>query len=480
MPLGTPENQPPASGSAQTHVQLGIQCAGNLEFDQAEVALRRALESDPNLAAAHHQLAIVLRAKGDTDEAVASARRALAIRDDFAEAHNFLGVLCCDQAQVEQAIACFERALAIDSDFAQAHNNLGVIFTDRGAVDEAMCSLDRALEIRPDYPEAHLGRAHLLLQRGDFDEGWREYEWRWKCKSLSRFYRPFERPQWDGCDLAGRTVFLHAEQGLGDTIQFIRYAALVAERGGRIVVECQPELKRLLQRMPGIEDWFLQGHSPPPPTLYDVHCPLMSLPLACGTTLESIPARLPYLSACPEEVNVWRQRLAKDSARLKLGLVWAGNPIHPKDHLRSLPPGTLARLGNVQGVSFYSLQKENSGQPTSAPPAEFRMVNLTEDLRDFSDTAALIANLDMVIAVDTAVAHLAGALAKPVWTLLPTAADARWLIGREDTPWYPTMRLFRQRTAGDWGEVIERVAEALEVLRNARDGHSVQCGGGVC
>ena len=469
----------PIAGSAEAHVQRGIDCAGKLEFAQAEIALRRALELDPHLAAAHHHLAIVLRAKGDTDEAVASARRALTICDEFAEAHNFLGVLFSERAREEEAIACFKRAVAINPDFAQAHNNLGVILTDRGALDDAMRLLNRALEIQPDYAEARNNRALLQLQRGDFAQGWREYEWRWKGKALSRFYRPFARPQWDGSDLAGRTVFLHAEQGLGDTIQFIRYAALVAERGGRIVVECPPELKRLLQRMPDIEEWFLQGQPPPPLTRYDVHCPLMSLPLACGTSLESIPARVPYLRADPGELDHWQKRLANDTARLKVGLAWAGNPIHPKDRIRSLPPAALAPLSGVQGVRFYSLQKGISGRPAPASPADFKMVDLTEDLRDFADTAALLANFDLVITVDTAVAHLAGALGKPVWTLLPTASDARWLVGREDTPWYPTMRLFRQRVAGDWGEVIERVAEALAVFLKSRDGHFMPFGGGV-
>jgi hypothetical protein len=271
--------------------------------------------------------------------------------------------------------------------------------------------------------------------------------------------RKFRQPQWDGGDLAGRTIHLHAEQGFGDTIQFIRYVVPVAQRGGRIVVECQPELKRLVQMMPSVSHVVTTGE---PLVDFDVHCPLLSLPLAFGTTLESIPSQVPYLQAGAEDVSKWSRRMAGGASPLKVGLAWSGNKLNRNNHNRSLALGALAALAAVQETTFYSLQKGEAAHEARNPPAGLDLVDWTDDLHDFADTAGLIANLDLVISVDTAIVHLAGAMGKPVWVLLPFAPDCRWLLEREDSPWYPTMRLFRQTSPGDWASVARRVTEALQ------------------
>jgi hypothetical protein len=293
-----------------------------------------------------------------------------------------------------------------------------------------------------------------LLLRGDFSRGWADYEWRLTTT------RTFAQPQWDGGPLAGRTILLHAEQGLGDTLHFIRYAERVAAAGGNVVVECQAPLKRLLhdslERIPVI------SHGEPLPS-FDVHCPLLSLPRLFQTTLESIPARVPYVDANDALAPQWRARLADKDRHLKIGLVWAGSEAHQNDRNRSIPLATFAPLAQGPNTCIYSLQKGDAARQAAASSAPFPLVDWTSELHDFADTAALIAQLDLIITVDTAMAHLAGALGKPVWALVPHVPDWRWLLDRDDSPWYPTMRLFRQTNPGDWTSVLERVATALRI-----------------
>jgi hypothetical protein len=269
--------------------------------------------------------------------------------------------------------------------------------------------------------------------------------------------------EWDGGQLAGRTILLHAEQGFGDTLQFIRYLPLVQERGRQIVLECQPELRRLLQsNMPDMSI-VSRGHALPP---FDVQCPLMSLPRIFATDLTNIPPSVPHLEANADDIAVWRNRLAEHTAPAKVGLVWAGNPDHANDRNRSVELASLAPLAEVPGVRFFSLQKGEAVSETNKLTTNMDLTDTAAELMDFADTAALIANLDLIITVDTAVAHLAGAMGRPVWTLLPFVPDWRWLLNREDSPWYPTMRLFRQPTIGDWEAVFRRVAEELAAFRS--------------
>ena len=301
-----------------------------------------------------------------------------------------------------------------------------------------------------------------MLTRGEFIPGWDEYEWRWRCKDFALFRRNFPQPQWDGSDLSGHTILLHTEQGFGDALQFIRYLPLVTQRGGRIIIQCQAELQRLFQIMAG--DCPVMARGQPLPA-FDVHCPLLSLPRVFGTTLGTIPRQVPYLHAAHAMVENWRERLAVDAGSLNVGLAWAGHPAFKGDRLRSPRHlSLLAPLVKIRKARFVSLQKGEASNQTRNPPEGMNLVDWTEELKDFADTAALIANLDLVISSDTAVVHLAGAMGKPVWVLLPFAPDWRWLLEREDSPWYPTMRLFRQPAIGDWDSVMQKVVDALAKL----------------
>ena len=292
---------------------------------------------------------------------------------------------------------------------------------------------------------------------GRFEQGWAGYEWRWKCKEFGSL-PPFQPPLWDGSFLDGRTILVHAEQGLGDTLQFIRYVPSLHQRGGRVILMCQPPLVRLLTRSPGIER--LLAHGDPVPE-FDVHTPLLSLPRLLGTTLESVPADVPYLEAEPQLVEAWRHRLGSYPG-FKVGIVWQGNPKFRLDRLRSIPLAQFAPLARVPGVHQFSLQKGPGAEQLAAVTDRFPVTDLGRRLDDFMDTAAVLKNLDLVISVDTAIAHLAGALGIPVWVALPFAPDWRWLMGREDSPWYPTMRLFRQTRPGQWEDVFHHIAEALQ------------------
>lgn len=292
---------------------------------------------------------------------------------------------------------------------------------------------------------------------GDFVRGWQEYEHRWTLSENHGRQREFAAPRWQGGELAGRTLLLHAEQGLGDTLQFVRYAPLLVRRGARVIVLCQPPLKRLLMEMEGIS--VVADDEPLPE--FDLQLPLLSLPRAFGTTLATIPAEVPYLRADPVDVRAWGRKL-DDKDHFKIGLVWAGNRRHLNDRNRSCTLDAFAPLAAVSGIRLYSLQKDAAAAEIQNAPATMRLVDVGKELVDFADTAAAITCLDLVITVDTAVAHLAGALARPAWLLLPFAPDWRWMLAREDSPWYPSLRLFRQNQAGDWSGVLTAVMNALQ------------------
>jgi len=334
-----------------------------------------------------------------------------------------------------------------------------------GRIDEAIAACRQAIALNPDYAEFHFNLALSLLTSGDFQQGWEEYEWRWKCKEFPSPARDFAQPQWDGCPLEGRTLLLHTEQGHGDALQFIRYFPLVEQRGGKILIECYAELQRLFRTTAGRCQVVVRGQPLP---AFDLHSPLLSLPRVFGTNLANIPNTVPYLRADPEDAGRWQRRLADDSALVKVGLAWAGRPTHTNDRNRSIKLARLAPLGQLPGVRFFSLQKGEVAAEAKTPPPGMELVDWTEELKDFAETAALIANLDLVVAVDTAVVHLAGAMGKPVWVLLPFGSDWRWLLERQDSPWYPSMRLFRQSRIGDWDSVIARVVEALSLQIHVR------------
>jgi tetratricopeptide (TPR) repeat protein len=440
------------------HNNLGNALKDKGQLQEAIVAYRQAIALRPNYAEAHNNLSAVLIDEGQLEEAIAACRQAIVLRPDYAEAYINLGNAMMGEGRLEEAIAAYRQAIALRPNYAEAHNNLGNALKDKGQLEEAIAAFRQAIDFDPDSPQAHNNYSYALLGRGDLQQGWQELEWRWKCNFSHSPHRDFTQPQWDGCSLEARTILLQTEQFFGDALQFIRYFHTVAQQGGTIVIECQAELQRLFQTMARGCQVVARGQPLP---AFDLHCPLLTLPRIFGTTLANIPNTVPYLHADAEDAGRWQQRLSDHCRVVKVGLVWAGSPTRPNDRNRSMKLARLAPLGHAPGVCFFSLQKGDAAAQAKTPPPGMELIDWTEELNDFADTAALIANLDLVIAVDTAVAHLAGAMGKPVWLLVPFPPDWRWLLDRADSPWYPTMRLFRQETPGDWDSVIRRVAAEL-------------------
>jgi tetratricopeptide (TPR) repeat protein len=436
------------------HLHLGNALYQQKQFEAAAASYRSAVELRPDSPVTHYGLASALQALQRHDEAEAGYRRSLELKPNWAEAHNSLGNALAAQAHDEAAIESFGRALALKPDYVDAHNNLGVALQKQNRIAAALLSYHRCELLRPDHADLHLNMALAYLVAGDFANGWRQYEWRYQSKA--RPPRKLPQPLWTGEDLAGKTILLHYEQGFGDTIQFMRYAALVAARGARVVLEVQPALARLAATLKGAVQVVAGGGALPP---FDFQCPLLSLPERFGTDLATIPGNVPYLMPQTDAVARWHREIG-DGPALKVGLVWAGNAKHQNQRARSLELERLAPLLELPGIRWFSLQVgERAGDVAQLPAG--KIVDLSRGLTDFAETAAAIANLDLVIAVDTSVVHLAGALGRPVWAMLAFAPDWRWLLGRQDSPWYPSLRLFRQARAGDWDGVIADVCDAL-------------------
>jgi tetratricopeptide (TPR) repeat protein len=448
-----------APGYAAAYNNLGNALGALGQTEEALAASRQAIQLQPRFAEAYHNVGNHLKSQGKLTEAADAYREAVRLKPEYAEAHNNLGIVLLEQDKVEESVAVYHQLTRLKPSYAEAHTNLGNALRRAGRPAEAIAAHRRAIELTPDIAEAHWNLGLVLLATGDLISGWQEYEWRWKAKGFPYRMRDFAQSQWRGEKLNGRTILLHAEQGLGDTIQFVRYATEVAAAGGKVILECQAELCRLLNDFPGVSQIVAAGQPLP---AFDLHCPLMSLPFAFATRLESIPRSAPYLMADSKLQSDRARLLEDDSRRIKVGLAWAGRPTHQNDRIRSIELNTLAPLAGAKGVRFYSLQKGPAARQAGAPDAAIEVVDFSDQLVDFVDTAALIANLDLVITVDTAVAHLAGAMGKPVWVLLAHLPDWRWMLDREDSPWYPTMRLFRQNAPGQWNDVIARVAECLE------------------
>jgi len=441
----------------QAWLNLGEALRVTGQLNEAIAMYRQLLAVAPNMPEVWNNLGNALRGVGDIEAAVEAYQRGIELRPDFADAQCNLGLAFQDQGKLDAAIDAFRLAIATNAGFADAHNNLGTVLHDSGRFEEAIASFRQAVALRPDWHLAHhnLGIASLLL--GDFENGWPEYEWRSAVPGLTRTWEPTGHLKWDGSELNGRRIVVYAEQGRGDAIQFARYLPMVAARGGKVVVRCREDLVRLMCSVDGVEQVLPENG--PLPESFDVYCSLMSLPFIFGTNLNTIPANIPYLRADVKLAGKRQTRLAAIGHEMKVGLVWSGGHSHQHDKLRSMTLETLAPLAAVPGVAFVSLQKGEAA--SQAQMSSMSLIDWTAELYDFADTAALIQNLDLVISVDTAVAHLAGAMGKPVWVLLPKIPDWRWLLDREDSPWYPTMRLFRQRQRGNWDEPVRSVAEAL-------------------
>jgi tetratricopeptide (TPR) repeat protein len=439
--------------------------------EEALAAVDRAIALNPRHVTAHYNRGNLLQVLDRPAEATASFDAALALMPTHAGAACNRASALRALGRLEEAVAGYDQALAYDPSLAQALINRSTLLATHGRFQEAVEGFTRAKTLQPNNADAHWNDALCRLAMGDFAAGWRGHEWRWRTVALRVAERHYPQPLWLGeTPVRGRTIFLHGEQGHGDVLQFCRYAPLVAAMGAEVILEVPYALARLIRTMPGPQRVIAHNEAPPP---FDLHCPLMSLPLALGTTLETIPATVPYLRADPDQERAWRLRLA-GLPGLRVGLVWAGSPrpLDPSasaiDRRRSMRLGQLARLGSVPGVSFVSLQKGQRAEEARTPPAGMSLTDWSGELWDFADTAALIAGLDLVISVDTSVVHLAGALGKPVWVMNRYDACWRWLHGRTDNPWYPTARLFRQLVYEQWDSVVGEVTAALRDLVGER------------
>ncbi|MDP9172417.1 MAG: tetratricopeptide repeat protein [Planctomycetota bacterium] len=434
-------------------INLGNALVQTGQIDPAIEAFQKAVSLRPQSPEAHSNLANAFQHKGRFEEAIACAQRALQCEPKCFEAYLNLGNALLQLNRLEQSIEAFERGVALAPKSAAAHNNLGNALLCAGRPLEAIPSFRAALVLLPHYHEARLNLALALLATGNFGEGWKEYEIRTRSRALSR--PDIIQPKWDGSPLGGRRILLRAEQGIGDTIQFMRYIPMIQTLGGKIILECQAPLTRLLAGVPSVEACITREERHPE---FDVQCSLLSLPAIFDTQVETIPLGIPYISADSSLAALWEAHLS-GTPGLKVGLAWAGGPEHTKDRNRSIAFSSLQPILGLSSVTFISLQK---GAASNQSSGESRLIDWTSELSDFADTAALISNLDLVITVDTSVAHLAGAMGKPVWVLLPFAPDWRWMLDREDSPWYPTMRLFRQQRAGEWQPPIDRMVEAIQ------------------
>jgi tetratricopeptide (TPR) repeat protein len=440
------------------HFNLAATLASLGRSDAALAAIDAAAGLGVALPQAHRLRADLLRSAGRGDDALESYARSAALAPHDAGVRIEYGNLLAMQGRVEEALSAFDEALAIDPASSQVHLQRGTALVVLQRHAEALASLDRAVELAPGSAEARFTRAVLLLATGDYERGFREHEWRWQSSltSSGRERRSFAQPQWLGQEsLAGRRILLYSEQGLGDTLQFCRYAGLVADRGATVVLQVQQPLVELLRPLRGVAE--IVGDQEVPPA-FDCHCPLMSLPLALDTRLESVPAPIPYLRADPDRVTAWRQRLgARRAARV--GLMWNGNAENAADRYRSFP--LAAWLPHLPpGLEYVSLQRFVRAEDREALRGSV-VRDLSAEQTDLGDAAALCACMDVVISVCTSIAHLSGALGRPTWVLLSQVPDWRWLLDRDDSPWYPSARLFRQRERGDWSCVFERVAAEL-------------------
>jgi Tfp pilus assembly protein PilF len=478
-------------GQYEQHIAHGDNAMDLGDHEASAECYRRAIQAKPDYFEGHYKLGNALLEQGEIDAAIACYRHSIVLEPDFYKAHFNLGNACYGQKKLDEAIACYRETLRLQHDFAGACVSLGNALYDQGQLDEAASLFRRALQLaphqtevytnlgdvlqdqgdldaaiecyvkttqaRPDYDVAHWQEGLCRLKAGQFEIGWEKYEWRWKTISLEVSRMAYVQPLWLGKEsLKGRTILLHAEQGFGDTIQLCRYVKLVAARGAKVLLAAPSHMRPLLQTLEAECEIFIEGQPLP---AFDFHCPLMSLPLAFNTRLDTIPVETSYLRSDPARDSVWRERIGAKT-KPRIGVAWSGRQEHKNDHNRSIPLAQFARLftGRAQ---FFSLQKEV--RDTEMPLlGQSSVTFLGDQLSDYADTAALISQLDLVITVDTSVAHLAGALGKPVWIMVPYNPDWRWLLKREDSPWYPSARIFRQTQFGNWQGIVEEVAERID------------------
>lgn len=440
------------------HFNLALAFQHLKQLPSAIASYRIAVQLNPDFFDAWNNLAAALKSSGDASGAVLAAQQAVALSPDASGAHLNLGNGLKAAGDWSGAEASYRRALVLDPNNPRIRLNLGNTLRELGRMPEAIALLRQAVDRSPNFPEAHRDLAFAMMLSGDLRPGWIENEWRWQTEEMVKKRRVFDAPMWNGEDLPSRRILIHTEQGFGDAIQFVRYVPLVAKRGAKVILECQAPLARLFESLDGVGELVVRGAPLPP---FDCHLPLLSLPRIFSTTLENIPCDIPYLKASP---SIAKELPPASKVGFKVGLVWAGNPEHLNDQNRSISLRVLRPLFDSSSISFYSLQLGALAAQLKQDAALARVTDLSPFLRDFATTAAAIDGMDLVISVDTSVAHLAGALGKPVWLLLPYAPDWRWMLGRDDSPWYPTMRLFRQDKLGDWTGIIGKVSAELRSL----------------
>ncbi len=448
----------PEHRQTRENLNLALWKQGKRLMDEAIANFNLVINFEPTNVQTHHVLAGIYLEQGLCEQAITLYQQSLAVNPVNIAALNGIGTALQSQGKSSFAAHFYQQALALQPDNIDSLVGISKAMLDQGDLDEALRMINRALALNPNHAIARYNRALMLLQQGNFQEGFVEYEWRFKTGEFPPC--PFKQPVWDGKPLSGRTLLLHAEQGLGDTLQFIRYAAIATQSGGRVIFTCHRPLIRLLSTLPGIEEFIPLGLPLP---AFDVYAPLLSLPAILGTTLETVPHSVPYIYPPASD---WQLPIAASPSDhpklLKVCIVWAGGNLYKQNYRRSLSLKQFEPILEVPNIALYSLQKGIPQIEIAELGWESRLQDLNSHLNDMADTATAIAQLDLVITVDTSVAHLAGALGKPVWLLLSHVADWRWISDRDDTPWHPTMRLFRQHQPGDWQALMQRVAEELE------------------
>jgi FKBP-type peptidyl-prolyl cis-trans isomerase 2 len=451
--------------SAAQYYSIGVYLQDRNELDEAIKSYEKAIAIDPFMTDSYYNNGVAYQTKGMVQEAIVFYQQVLELNPNHEKACLNLGISLKEMGQYDEAEKYFERALQIKPDYDIAYYNLGNISYFNGRFEEARKFYEKTVSINPEYADAHWNIALIDLLFGNYADGWKEYEWRWRIEGLD-LKREMSIPLWDGADIRGKRLIIVAEQGFGDTIQFVRYIPMVRERGVQVFFQCQKELIPLLQNLRDIYEVCEFG-SPLPET--DFYCHLLSLPCIFDTTLENIPSSIPYILPFEFQIKKWEERITNNADKLKVGIVWAGNQELARPYYdRSCTLQDFLPLIESEDVAFYSLQKGDAASELNENPGSSKVIDYTDEIHDFSDTAGLLHNLDLVISVDTAVAHLAGALGKPVWTLLPFIPDWRWMLDRDDSPWYPTMRLFRQPSPGDWKSVIAKVKAELEKMLSSR------------
>lgn len=445
--------------SPDAYNNLGVTQMQKCLVAEAELSFRHAIELNPNFPEAYNNLGIILKDMNRLEEAARYIYRAIKLNPNFAEAYNSLGTILTDADRNDIAESCFYHAIRIKPDYPEAYHNLGVLFTNTNRLDQAEAYFCQTLKMNPNFTEAEFSLATLYLLQAQYEKGWEKYD---KSRMIKHSHAQPNVPRWGGENLAERKILLYYEQGFGDTLHFVRYAQLVTNLAAQTVLWVQKPLQRLIDSsFPSVKVYGIETILNLSPGEFDFCCPLPSLPMVFNTSRQNIPRTIPYIKVGFEIAAKWGKvvmQLNKNNS-YKVGVAWAGNPSHHNDRNRSIPWDIFAELFAVNEVTWFSLQAEVNPQDVIKIPN--KVFSHPGELEDFAETAGLISHLDLIITVDSAVAHLAGAMGKSTWLLLPFAPDWRWQIDREDSPWYPTMQLFRQRKAGDWPEVLLRVKKAL-------------------